>query len=500
MDKTLFWRLIRRARKPNSSKTMAIRNSEGKVVYEVPQVLESWREHFSRLCIPKEDPYFDNDHYERVREGVKALNGGSEKGGFVDSKFTVYEVEKAINRLHLKKVCGYNDISSEEIKFAGKRMAIVLTIIYNLVVEREYIPVNFRRGIQVPLFKGKNLDCLDSNNYCGITLLTNFNKLFEVLLWGRLEKWWVSSGVISQLQGACKKGQSCVHSCMILQETVSAALDSHRYIFVSYYYVSKAFDTVWTDGLFWKLHQKGIRGKIWRLMYRSYMDFNCCVGIGNECSDWYPMLCGIHQGGFLSLLKYSVFIDGLIRELEDSNLCCTIQSLKSTPLGYADDLAAATISKVRRDGINDLVYNYGNTWRFSFDTKKLAVLLYGESIRENTRNSKDRIFRLGPDRIPERQEYDHVGIKASINEDNESRVSERICKSQRSLNAASGLGIRKNALNMITCNIIFWTIIVPILSFGCEMWVLTERDKENIMAFQRFAGRRIQRLPHRSLN
>ena len=199
MDKNLFWRLIRRARKPNSSKTMAIRNSEGKVVYEVPQVLESWREHFSRLCIPKEDPYFDNDHYERVREGVKALNGGSEKGGFVDSKFTVYEEEKAINRLHLKKACGYNDISSEEIKFAGKRMAIVLTIIYNLVVEKEYIPVNFRHGIQVPLFKGKNLDCLDSNNYHGITLLTNFNKLFEVLLWGRLEKWWVSSGVISQL-------------------------------------------------------------------------------------------------------------------------------------------------------------------------------------------------------------------------------------------------------------------------------------------------------------
>ena len=115
--------------------------------------------------------------------------------------------------------------------------------------------------------------------------------------------------------------------------------------------------------------------------------------------------------------------------------------------------------------------------------------MYGESIRENTENSKERIFKLGPGRIPERQEYDHVGIKASINEDNESRVAERICKSRRSLNAASGLGIRKNRLNMITCNIIFWTIIVPILSFGCEMWVLTERDKENIMAFQRFAGR-----------
>ena len=117
--------------------TMAIRNSKGKVVYKVPQVLESWREHFSRLCTPKEDPCYDNDHYERVKDGVKALNKGSEIGGFVDSMFTVYEVEKAINRLHLKKACGYDDISSEEIKFAGGTMASVLTNIYNLILERE---------------------------------------------------------------------------------------------------------------------------------------------------------------------------------------------------------------------------------------------------------------------------------------------------------------------------------------------------------------------------
>ena len=53
---------------------------------------------------------------------------------------------------------------------------------------------------------------------------------------------------------------------------------------------------------------------------------------------------------------------------------------------------------------------------------------------------------------------------------------------------------------MITCNVIFWSVIVPIMSFGCEVWVLSEKDKENILAFQRFAGRRIQRFPHRSLN
>ena len=203
-------------------------------------------------------------------------------------------------------------------------MVRVLTTLYNLVVELEYVAVNFRRGIQIPLFKGKNLDSLNRNNYRGITLLTNFNKLFEVLLLGRLESWWNSSGIISPLQGACKKGQSCVHTCLMLQETVSAALESHRNVFVSYYDVSKAFDTVWTNGLFWKLNKGGIVDKLWRVMYRSYNDFRCCVRIGNKCSEWFVMQCRIHQGGFLSLLKYSVFINGLITEIASSGLCCSI--------------------------------------------------------------------------------------------------------------------------------------------------------------------------------
>ena len=32
-------------------------------------------------------------------------------------------------------------------------------------------------------------------------------------------------------------------------------------------------------------------------MYWTYVDFKCCVRIHDKISNWYPMLCGIHQGG-----------------------------------------------------------------------------------------------------------------------------------------------------------------------------------------------------------
>ena len=210
------------------------------------------------------------------------------------------------------------------------------------------------------------------------------------------------------------------------------------------------------------------------------------------------MTCGIHQGVFLSLTKYVAFINGLLNTLEESRLCCTISRIPSTPVGYADDVATACVSKLRTDNVLKIVHEYGREWRFKFNAKKSAILVYGESKKDQERASKFRVFQLGKEKVGERREYDHVGVKAcTISSDNE-RVEEKIGKGRRALNAASGLGIRKSDISMKTCNQIFWTIVMPIITFGCEIWQINDKDIENLQFFQRYAGRRVQRFPKRS--
>ena len=235
-------------------------------------------------------------------------------------------------------------------------------------------------------------------------------------------------------------------------------------------------------------------------MYRAYIDFRSTVRIEEKTSGWFGMTCGIHQGGFLSLTKYVAFINGLLNTLEDSRLCCTISKIPSTPVGYADDVATACVSKLRTDNVLKIVHEYGRKWRFKFNAKKSAILVYGESKKEQETASKFRTFKLGNEKVNERREYDHVGVKAcTISTDNE-RVEEKIGKGRRALNAASGLGIRKCGISMKTCNLIFWTIVMPIITFGCEIWQLNDKDTENLQSFQRYAGRRVQRFPKRSPN
>ena len=88
----------------------------------------------------------------------------------------------------------------------------------------------------------------------------------------------------------------------------------------------------------------------------------------------------------------------------------------------------------------------------------------------------------------------------SILPDDTSRVEEKISKGRKTLNASSGMGFRKNGLNMGTCNIIYWQVVMSTVSFGSEVWVLSERDKELLNSFKTYAGKRIQRFPQRSPN
>ena len=175
---------------------------------------------------------------------------------FSEAEIEYEEVKTGLLTPDSGKAPGDDGITKELLVKAGPCVVKALTLLFNWIIEVEYIPVNFRRGIQIPLYKGKNSSITDVNNYSGITLLSTFN---------------------------------------------------------------------------------------------------------------------------LSLFKYLVFINSLLVDLEESRLCGNIYGIPVSPLGYADDIAAATTSKTMTDRVLDTVYQHSLNWRYKFNPPKSAVLVYGES-------------------------------------------------------------------------------------------------------------------------
>ena len=172
-----------------------------------------------------------------------------------------------------------------------------------------------------------------------------------------------------------------------------------------------------------------------------------------------------------------------------------ISCIKTSPLGYADDLASASNSKDKIDEVLKIVYKHSRQWRYEFNAGKSAILVYGESLHESKTTSKYRIFRLGKSQVKERNVYDHVGLKNCSKGDSTERTIEKVCKGRKALNASSGLGLKKGGLSIKACSILYWAMIVPIVTFASELWVMKDDDLRLLEEFQRYSGRRLQRFP-----
>ena len=114
------------------------------------------------------------------------------------------------------------------------------------------------------MFKGKGVKANCEDNYRGIILFPTLCKIYEMVLLNRLEKCAERRGFFSKMQFGFQEGVSCIEASFIILETINHMLERGSKIFSRFLGVRKAFDTVWIDGLPYKLFTElGINGRMW---------------------------------------------------------------------------------------------------------------------------------------------------------------------------------------------------------------------------------------------
>ena len=90
--------------------------------------------------------------------------------------------------------------------------------------------------------------------------------------------------------------------------------------------LSKAFDLVeWTE-LFAILQERKVSPIFLRIILHIYMNQYCDVKWSSAFSHRFPVKNGVRQGAVSSPLLFSVYIDGLIKELRMSGLGCYLDN------------------------------------------------------------------------------------------------------------------------------------------------------------------------------
>lgn len=151
---------------------MVIKNSNGQIVTG-NDASNAWIDSFSKLGRESSDfADFDTSFYVHIKEKVKQfVNLSYQNECILDTPFTLEEVKSAISNLGKGKAVGLDGIMNEVFKYGGEMIAVYLLKFYQKVFDSEIFPLEWARGLIVPLFKGGPEEFkMDPNKYRGITL------------------------------------------------------------------------------------------------------------------------------------------------------------------------------------------------------------------------------------------------------------------------------------------------------------------------------------------
>ena len=249
-------------------------------------------------------------------------------------------------------------------------------------------PPPWKKAYIIPVRKKGNRQ--SKENYCPISLLPIFGKLFEKLfdiIYSHLNE----NGLLSYHQSGFRAGDSTINQLLVITHNIYRAFEEvpSKEMGAVFLDLSKAFDRVWHDGLLHKLEVNGISGNILQLIKNFLRDRKQRVVLNGKSSKWESISAGVPQGSVLGPLLFLTYINDIV-----SNVTCGIKL-------YADD--TSLFSVVDDENITTRALNrdlekinlWACQWKMQFNANKTEEVIF--SCKRQKANHPN--LRLGNDAI-----------------------------------------------------------------------------------------------------
>ena len=277
---------------------------------------------------------------------------------------------KAVRYLKSGKSGGIEGIKSEHFIHAPHKFFVMLTSIINAMLVHGYSPESMLTGIMVPIPKNKNT--CNSDNYRAITLNSITGKLLDLVI--LLNE---SSGLqTSELQFGFKPEVSTTQCTFLMNEVISYYNSRKSSVYVALLDATKAFDRVNFCKLFKKLLDRDISPILLRLLLFMYTGQKLKVRWSDHDSQVFCVSNGVKQGGVLSPVLFSVYVDDLFKRLESNGVGCHIGNHFVGCIGYADDLTLLAPSGKALQTMIKVCEDYADDFDILFNGSKSQLLVF----------------------------------------------------------------------------------------------------------------------------
>ena len=324
-----------------------------------------------------------------------------------------------------------------------------------------------------------------------------------MVLLKRLENFAEQMGLFSNMQFGFKEGVGCTEASFTILESINHMLERGNKVFSCFIDVRKAFDTVWIDGLLFKLFSEfGIRGRMWLVIRGLYTGIKAQVLYSGSLSRRFDVLQGTGQGRILAPFMYKVYINELLNELTQHSCAPSLNSTSLTSPAFADDITLLSIYRTFLSTFMNMCYEYSIKWRYEFNHLKSGIVTFGETKRVHSEAMKVRNWTLGSESVRELYEYKNLGVVKNYIGSFSTNADENIEKTRKKAGMIFSSNFDRRKVSPLIY-IKFWReAYLPTLLYGTELFTLTptllaklERCQQwflkNVFYVPKFASRQL---------
>jgi len=124
------------------------------------------------------------------------------------------------------------------LKYSSKIVSSALAEINNLSISSGMYPNKLKMAKIIPIFE----DNTDPNNYRPIYWLYNFNRIFEKLVYSRMESFIEQNDILSPSQYGFRKAHSTQHAILDIVSTIEENMDKRLFSWSVFIDLKKALD------------------------------------------------------------------------------------------------------------------------------------------------------------------------------------------------------------------------------------------------------------------
>ena len=466
-----FWKIRRKILGSRAKENYDLITEDGEKITDEEQSKEYIADYFEALYQAREgDPEYQS-WTNKIRKKIEEIKKSLIEEPPIES-FTTKELEKTIRSLKRRKSTGPDDIPNEIFIEAEKETQEIYRKTINNIARTQEIPSQWQTGEIVRIYKGKGAKGKCSSER-GITLASNFGKMFERLINNRATK----LARMSSNQAGGQKGRATVDHIRILTDLIKIGRNERKPVYVTFLDVTKAYDKAWIEAILYVLYKEGVKSNLWTMIRKLNEDLTATVQTKHGITRKIRMKDSIRQGGVLSVLLYALLMDEISKEINKKNLgITTCEGKKTGCLLWMDDVAIVSNNETEMEEMLRITNEIAKRYHIEFGKEKSKTIKIGG--KKGTVGN----LALGRMELDYTDKYKYLGTVINNKLSMKDQIKEMRSKAEGAYQTVLAIGRDQNfqGIEMESIWKLIESCIIPVITYGCETWNPNKKETKEI--------------------